>query len=84
MIFLYKILGYQIFLINLIEYNDDRRWHMYLYSYINEDELVKKIQPWIDCQHKIFTEITTAVSGDNEKKNYFLLTVLVELEKVTY
>ena len=57
---------------------------MYLYSYINEDELVKKIQSLNDCQHKIFTEITTTVSGDNEKKIYFLSTVLVELEKVTY
>ena len=43
---------------------------MYLYSYINEDELVKIIQLLNDCQHKIFTKITTAVSGDNEK-NYF-------------
>ena len=51
---------------------------------INEDELVKKFQSLNDCQHKIFIEITTAVSGDNEKKNYVLLTVLVELEKVTY
>ena len=56
---------------------------MYLYSYINEDERVKKIQSLNDCQHKIFTEITTTVSGDN-KKNYFLLAVLVELGKVTY
>ena len=40
---------------------------MYLYSDINEVELVKKIQSLNDCRHKIFTEITTAVSGDNEK-----------------
>ena len=55
---------------------------MYLYSDINEVELVKKIQSLNDCQHKIFTEITTAVSGDDEKRKYFLLAVLVELEKL--
>ena len=46
---------------------------MYVYYYINEDELVKKIQSLNDCQHKIFTEITTAVSGDNEKKKLFCI-----------
>ena len=44
---------------------------MYLYTYINEDEFVKKIQSLNDCQHKIFTEITTAVSGDNEEKTIY-------------
>ena len=39
---------------------------------INEDELVKNIQSLNDCQHKIFTEITTAVSCDNEKKIFFI------------
>ena len=33
---------------------------------------MKKIQSLNDCQHKIFTVITTAVSGDNEKKIYFI------------
>ena len=56
---------------------------MYLDSYINEDELEKRIQSLNDCQHKIFTVITTAVSGIM-KKNTILLTVLVDLEKVTY
>ena len=39
-------------------------------------ELVKKIQLFNDCQHKIFTEITTAVSCDNETKLFFIKVVL--------
>ena len=35
--------------------------------------LWKKIQSLNDCQHKIFTEITTAVSCDNEKKKLFFI-----------
>ena len=45
---------------------------------------MKKIQSLNDYQHKIFMEITTAVSCDNEKKKKFLLTVLVKLEKDVY
>ena len=45
---------------------------MYLYSYINEDKLVKKIQSLNDCYHKMFTEITRSVFGDNEKKKKFI------------
>ena len=69
---------------------------MYLYSFINEDELVKIIQPLNDCQHKIFTEIT-AVSGDNEKiklffingpggtgESYFLNTLIMFLNNKNY
>ena len=64
----------------LMEYNDDIEDDIICtQTLINEGELVKKIQSLNDCQHKIFMEITTAVS-DNEKKN-FLLTVLVKLKK---
>ena len=43
------------------------------HTLINEDELMKKIQSLHDCQHKIFTEITTAVSRDNETKLFCFL-----------
>ena len=38
-----------------MEYNDDVEDE---HTFINEDELVKKINSLNDCQHKIFTEIT--------------------------
>ena len=39
----------------------------------NDDIEVKTIQSLNDCQHKIFTEITTAVSCDNETKLFFIV-----------
>ena len=50
----------------LMEYNDDIEDGICIHTLINEDDLVKN-----DCQHKIFTEITRAVSCDNEKKSIF-------------
>ena len=44
----------------------------YTQTFFNDDEVVKKIQSLNDCQHKIFAEIKTAVSGDNEKKLFFI------------
>ena len=67
----------------LMEYNDDIEDGICTHTLTNEDELVKKIRSLNDSQHKIFSEITTAVSCDNVK-NYFLLTVLVKLEKFIY
>ena len=55
-----------------MEYNDDIEDDLCTHTLINEDELVKKIQSLNDCQHKIFTEITTAVSCDNETKLFFI------------
>ena len=55
----------------LMEYNDDIEDDMCTHALINEDELVKKIQSLIDCQHTIFMEITTVISCDNEKKTIF-------------
>ena len=56
----------------LMEYNDDIEYDICTHTLINEDELVKKIQSLNICEHKIFTEITTTVSCDNETKLFFI------------
>ena len=56
----------------LMEYNDNIEDRICTHTVINDDELVKNIQWLNDCQHKIFTEITTAVSCDNETKLFFI------------
>ena len=54
-----------------MEYNGDIEDDICPHTLINENELVKKVLSLNDCQHKIFTEVTTAGSCDNEKKNIF-------------
>ena len=56
-----------------MEYNDDIEDDICTDTLINEDELVEKIQSLNNCQHKIFTEITTAISCHNEKKKLFFI-----------
>ena len=55
-----------------MEYNDNIEDDICTHTLINDDEVVKKIQLFHDIQHKIFTEITSAVSGDNGKKLFFI------------